>query len=108
MVVIDLWATWCSGCIANLPKFHEIAKQYEGKEDIVFLTISYELDGYEKLWKEIATEKKVNGPNSLILYRREDSKDFQKFMEGYSITGVPRYIAIDKKAISSITLWVHM
>ncbi|WP_341838086.1 TlpA disulfide reductase family protein [Chitinophaga pollutisoli] len=97
MIVMDFWADWCKGCIANLPEFKKIAGAYKDSADIVFLTIAWQDQGTEDLWKELSTKHNVAGPNNMILMRNEDSKEYQRFFDGYKITGVPRYIAIDKE-----------
>src|SRR5262249_7770979 len=29
--VVEFWATWCGGCIANVPLLNQLARKYEGK-----------------------------------------------------------------------------
>jgi thiol-disulfide isomerase/thioredoxin len=31
VAVIDLWATWCQPCLEEVPKYNELAKNYQGK-----------------------------------------------------------------------------
>ena len=33
--VINFWATWCSGCILELPEFSEIAEKYEESVEVM-------------------------------------------------------------------------
>jgi thiol-disulfide isomerase/thioredoxin len=97
MVVIDIWAHWCSYCIANLPRYHKIAEKYKGKDDIVFLTIAWHTPGFEKLWMELAKKAGITGPNNLtVIVRDEDKLSKTLFEDGYRITQAPRYIVIDK------------
>lgn len=97
MVVMDFWADWCKGCIANLPDFKKIAEQYKDSTDIVFLSIAWQDIGTEDLWKELSDKHKIAGPTNMIIIRQEDSKEYQRFFNAYKITGVPRYLAIDKE-----------
>lgn len=97
MVVMDFWANWCTGCIANLPKFKAIEEKYKGKEDIVFLTIAWEEPGFDELWRELSAKHKIEGEHNLILTINRKSKEYQDFFKGISLTGVPRYIVLDKE-----------
>ena len=93
VVFIDVWATWCGGCVEGLPDFMALRDQYKDRKDVVFLTISD--DGIEGKahWQNFLKEKKYTGkiPHLLI----NNNKD--RFEEDYCITGIPRYILIDKE-----------
>lgn len=92
-VFIDVWATWCGGCIAGLPAFMALSDQYKDRKDIVFLTISDDGIKAKARWLNFLKEKKYTGrmPHLII----NDEKD--QFKENYCITGIPRYILIDKE-----------
>ena len=91
-VFIDVWATWCGGCVAGLPAFIELEKQYKNRDDIVFLTISDDGVEAKARWKNFLREKKYSGimPHLII------NKGKDNFTGDYCITGIPRYILIDK------------
>jgi len=40
-VVLEFWATWCSGCIAQIPHLNELVEKFKG-QPIVFLSITDE------------------------------------------------------------------
>ncbi len=37
-VVLELWATWCPACAANIPVLEAVAKKYDGKVKVVALS----------------------------------------------------------------------
>lgn len=41
-VFINMWATWCPPCVAEMPGINDLYNKIENKEDIVFLMISYD------------------------------------------------------------------
>lgn len=38
VVIINLWATWCPPCIAEMPSFQKLYNDYEGKVHFYFIT----------------------------------------------------------------------
>ena len=93
VVVIDVWATWCSSCIKNMPKFIALGKEYEKRDDVKFITISIDRSEEKELWLK-AIEK--NGMKHMLnLFPDCDLQS--QFETDYQIQGVPRYIIIDKK-----------
>ncbi len=44
-VLVNLWATWCAPCVAEMPTLDRLADQYDGA--IKVLTISQDLQGAE-------------------------------------------------------------
>lgn len=40
VIILDYWATWCTGCINAMPLMHELAHAYP--DDIVLLPVTYE------------------------------------------------------------------
>lgn len=85
-IYIDVWATWCNPCIALSPYFEKLSQEYEG-QGVKFVAIS--IDKNEAAWRKYL-EKSVH--ENVAEWRCTS----QKFLETYQITGIPRFILIDK------------
>ncbi|MBS7200088.1 MAG: redoxin family protein [Bacteroidales bacterium] len=92
VLVVDVWATWCGGCIAKLPKYLEMKQKYEGRDDIEFITISIDDKGAYNNWKYALPRLKLMSVTNLLAAKGECT-----FQDDYNITGIPRYFLIDKK-----------
>ncbi|MFN2100071.1 TlpA family protein disulfide reductase [Altererythrobacter sp. MF3-039] len=46
-VLVNLWATWCAPCIAEMPLLDELAADYDGRMRVV--TVSQDLQGAERV-----------------------------------------------------------
>ena len=91
VLIVDVWATWCGGCIAKLPSFLEMKEEYAGRTDIEFITISIDKKGVFNKWKYTLPRLKLMGMVNLLA--PDGDCDFSK---NYNITGIPRYFLIDK------------
>lgn len=88
-VYIDVWATWCGPCRAEIPHLKKIEEKYHNKK-IEFVSISVDTKkDYEK-WKKFVTEKELGG---IQLFA--DSDWNSQFIKEYNINGIPRFILID-------------
>ena len=88
-VYIDVWATWCGPCIAEIPALKEVEKKYHGK-NIEFVSISIDEKKDHEKWKKFVTDKGLVGTQ---LYA--DNAWKSQFVQDYVIEGIPRFILID-------------
>jgi len=53
-IVVNMWATWCPPCCAELPEFNKVYKEYKGKVEFMMVNIeeSYELDTVKSFLKK--------------------------------------------------------
>ncbi|UMB52422.1 TlpA family protein disulfide reductase [Lutibacter sp. A64] len=96
-VYIDVWATWCGPCLAEVPSLQKVEKQYHGK-NIEFVSISIDTEKARDSWRKMVTDKGFGGVQLIA------DKDWKSdFISAYQINGIPRFILIDPngKIISS-------
>ena len=84
-VYIDIWATWCAPCRAEIPYMKELEEKFKDR-NIVFLGLSIDQD--KSKWEE---KVKEGGLSGIQLYLGQES-DFQK---KFKINGIPRFILLD-------------
>jgi thiol-disulfide isomerase/thioredoxin len=97
-VYIDVWATWCRPCIAQIPYLKKLEEEYKNK-NITFVSISTDDDrrssgSWEKAhdkWKNMVKQKNLTGTQLWA------GKDNTRFSQEYMIRGIPRFILIDPK-----------
>jgi thiol-disulfide isomerase/thioredoxin len=90
VVYIDVWATWCGPCVAEIPHSKKLKEKYKDKTDIVFLYISF--DSEEKKWKSFVEKKELSGVQ--LISRQGKEADVLK---NYNVLTIPRFILINKK-----------
>ena len=96
-VYVDVWATWCGPCKAEIPSLKALEEEYHDK-NIQFVSISIDDDrthgnSREKAledWKAMVADKELGG---IQIMAPEGWKS--KFVEDYRIKGIPRFILID-------------
>ena len=88
---IDVWATWCAPCKAEIPYLKTLEKDYEGK-NIQFVSISVDKQNAHDAWKKMIKEKQMSG---IQLFA--DNNFESKFIRDYDINTIPRFILIDPK-----------
>ncbi|ASO06422.1 TlpA family protein disulfide reductase [Arenibacter algicola] len=83
-VYIDLWATWCMPCIAEIPALKDLEKKFK---EIQFVSIC-KSDTKER-WTKMVAEKDLKG---IQLFAPNDDIEF---IQKYMIQGIPRFILLD-------------
>ncbi len=88
-VYIDIWATWCGPCRAEIPSLKKVEEKYHGK-NIVFVSISVDTDKDFEKWKTFVKEKELGGVQLFA-----DKNWNSDFMKSYNVTSIPRFILLD-------------
>ena len=90
-VYIDVWATWCGPCRAEIPFLKKVEEKYHGK-NIEFVSISVDVDKDHEKWVTFVKEKELGG---IQLFA--DKNWNSEFMKSYGINSIPRFILLDPK-----------
>ena len=96
-VYVDVWATWCGPCKAEIPHLKKVEADYRDK-NIAFVSISIDDDrshkgSWEKAnedWRAMVKDKELGG---IQLFAPKGWNS--QFITDYRINGIPRFILID-------------
>ena len=90
-VYIDVWATWCAPCRAEIPYLQKLEEKFHN-DNIVFVSISIDTQkDYEK-WKKFVSEKNLGGVQLFA-----DNNWNSAFIKAFNINSIPRFILIDQE-----------
>jgi len=97
-VYVDIWATWCGPCKAEIPSLKKLEAKYHSK-NIEFVSISVDdarrsgtMEKAHEAWKTMVTEKELTGVQLFTGNGWEAD-----FVQDYKVNGIPRFILIDTK-----------
>lgn len=89
VVVLDIWATWCPPCRAEIPYLVKMHKDY-AKKGVAVVGLSVDAD-QEKLKTFIKDNK--------IEYAVPMDPNGEKYARNYKIQGIPTTYIIDRKGV---------
>lgn len=87
VVYVDVWASWCSPCRAEIPKLKALYEKYKNDDRIVFLSIAVS-DKIEK-WKKAVEDDKATWTQ---LFDKGNT-----IQQAYYANAIPKFILIDKQ-----------
>tara|TARA_B100000767_G_scaffold210179_1_gene197147 strand:- start:75 stop:1307 length:1233 start_codon:yes stop_codon:yes gene_type:complete len=87
LVYVDVWATWCGPCKAEIPSLQKLETDYHGK-DIAFMSVSLDTD--KEAWEKMVAEKELGG---VQLW----ANGWSKITKDYAIFGIPRFMLFDNE-----------
>ncbi len=98
-LLVNFWAIWCQPCVAELPEFLAVGRQYRDRNAAV-LTVSYDLmvpdvtkDDVLKSMSSFVAARKIDAP--VLIY---DAPDYDAINARFGLPGpVPVTIAFDAK-----------
>lgn len=90
IIYIDIWASWCAPCRAEMPKSLELKAKHK---DIAFVYLS--TDKQQSDWLKANSIEKLGEENSYLFGNPNDSN----FIKTYKVKSIPRYFLVDKKGV---------
>ena len=91
VVVVDVWATWCEPCRRLMPLFHDLQEEFKGNDRIAFLSVCVGVWIESDQWLKMSKEFGITKNNGFVSGWKSE------FVKDYHITGVPRYMVIDRE-----------
>ncbi len=96
VVVVNLWATWCAPCLAEMPTLATLARTHGGRDDLLVLPISVDLPA-----QRAKAEAFIAGHAPLPFY---NDPAFQLPFEFGAKGGMPQTILLDRQGRVRATL----
>ncbi len=87
VIYVDIWATWCGPCLAEMPNLEVVKNKYKDNKDVVFVSLSIDDDNQADKWKQNVWGRKAGG----YQWQINRSK-----LSAYNVTTIPRSLLIDK------------
>jgi peroxiredoxin len=92
VVLLDVWATWCTGCKVEIPWYMEFHKKYR-RRGLASIGVAMDAEGWEKV-RPYLEQHPIN--YSIVV----GDEDFAKL---YGVTSMPVTLLIDRRG--RITDW---
>ena len=85
LVYVDVWATWCGPCKAEIPALKTLEHDYHNN-NITFLSVSVDTD--KEAWINMLADKQLGG---VQLW----ANGWTEITKSYAINGIPRFLLFD-------------
>lgn len=89
VVLVDVWATWCGPCKAEIPHLKKLEEEMKGT-DVQVVSISVDEAKDKDKWIKMIKDENLGG---LQLF----ASGWGDIAQFYKITGIPRFMVFDKQ-----------
>lgn len=89
VVLVDVWATWCGPCRAQIPHLKKLEEEMHGT-DVVFLGVSVDEEKNKQKWLDFLEKEELKGVQLF-------ANGWSKIAKDYKINGIPRFMVFDKQ-----------
>jgi thiol-disulfide isomerase/thioredoxin len=89
VVYVDVWATWCGPCRAQIPFLHDLEEEYRDK-NVTFVGVSLDIEKNRQSWLDMMVEKEMKGVQIFADGWSQITKD-------YAINSIPRFMLFDSE-----------
>ena len=87
-LMIDVWATWCGPCKAEIPYIEKLVEAYKDDSRLQFVSISIDTD--RQAWLNKIAADKPQWPQYHVA-----GDAYKALLDGFAITGIPHFIIIN-------------
>jgi len=91
VVYVDLWATWCGPCKAEIPALKVLEKKFHD-QTVTFMSVSLDDNKSHDKWKKFVNDEQLTGVQ-LIVDKAFDSD----LAMAYNVGAIPRFMLFDKE-----------
>lgn len=89
-IYVDVWATWCGPCIAEIPSLKSLETELHA-ENLEFVSVSIDQLKDKEKWMKFIDDKDLKGIQLMA-----DNAWESDIATDYNIKGIPRFILIDE------------
>ncbi|MBC9910880.1 TlpA family protein disulfide reductase [Chitinophaga varians] len=89
VVVVDVWATWCGPCKAELPHLQKLEEELRGR-NVTFVGYSVDETKDKEKWSAFVKEKDMKGVQLF-------GAGWSEITKFYDIKGIPRFMVFDQQ-----------
>lgn len=89
VILIDIWATWCSPCRKGMQKVEKLKIDFKNK-DVAFVYLCGR--SQKNSWKGLIKTMKVTGDHYFL-----SNEQYDDICNRFKVTGIPHYVLINKK-----------
>ncbi len=93
VVLLNIWASWCSGCKEEMPEFFELQREYKSGFKLVAISIDKKSKDAKKF---LASVEKKLGYETPFIVLHDKKKSSAK---AYKCIGMPSSYLIDKEGV---------
>lgn len=87
-VFIDVWATWCGGCVMQIPYMEKLQEHFADDKRIKLISISW--DYTQKEWLDYLKKRPATWAQYIV-----DKKNMDIMKKEYRMTFIPRFLLLD-------------
>jgi len=89
IVLVDVWATWCAPCKAEIPYLKKLEEEFKGL-DVAFVSVSVDKKEDREKWTKFIEKEELGG---IQLFAGE----YKSFDDFYKVNAIPRFMVFDKE-----------